>query len=69
MALSSAHTKHFLEDLHENIAVMRHPDHLGGEMTLFWSHQWAAADLFPSGHYSESKLTLNLDISARKWLL
>ncbi|GAA5853479.1 hypothetical protein JCM8547_002472 [Rhodosporidiobolus lusitaniae] len=31
MTMSSAHTKHHLEDLHENIAVMRHPDHLGGE--------------------------------------
>ncbi|GAA6062083.1 hypothetical protein JCM10212_006506 [Sporobolomyces blumeae] len=38
MALSSAHTKHFLEDLHENISVMRHPDHIGGEVTLYWSH-------------------------------
>lgn len=28
MSMSSAHTKHFLEDLHENIAVMRHPDHV-----------------------------------------
>ncbi|BGP36940.1 hypothetical protein JCM10449v2_000843 [Rhodotorula kratochvilovae] len=40
MTMSSAHTKHFLEDLHENIAVIRHPDHLGGEVTMFWSpHQ------------------------------
>ncbi|GAA6056278.1 hypothetical protein JCM3770_007291, partial [Rhodotorula araucariae] len=38
MTMSSAHTKHFLEDLHENISVMRHPDHLGGEVTMFWSH-------------------------------
>ncbi|GAA5871838.1 hypothetical protein JCM3774_000315 [Rhodotorula dairenensis] len=38
MSMSSAHTKHFLEDLHENIAVVRHPDHLGGEVTLYWSH-------------------------------
>lgn len=28
MSMSSAHTKHFLENLHENIAVMRHPDHV-----------------------------------------
>lgn len=27
MTMSSHHSKHFLEDLHENIAVMRHPDH------------------------------------------
>ncbi|KAM0793016.1 hypothetical protein ACM66B_000508 [Microbotryomycetes sp. NB124-2] len=38
MSTSSHHTKHFLEDLHENISVMRHPDHLGGEVTLSWSH-------------------------------
>ncbi|KAL8286802.1 hypothetical protein RQP46_004330 [Phenoliferia psychrophenolica] len=38
MTMSSAHTKHHLEDMHENIAVMRHPDHLGGEVTLYWSH-------------------------------
>lgn len=38
MTMSSSHTKHHLEDLHENIAVMRHPDHLGGEVTLYWSH-------------------------------
>lgn len=30
MALSSKHTKHALEDLHDNIACMRHPDHSGG---------------------------------------
>lgn len=29
--MSSAHTKHFLEDLHERIRVVRHPDHIGGE--------------------------------------
>ena len=34
MALSSKHTKHALEDLHENIAVMRHPDHSGGECSI-----------------------------------
>lgn len=28
LTLSSAHTKHELESLHENIAVMRHPDHI-----------------------------------------
>ncbi|GAA5985829.1 hypothetical protein JCM5350_006905 [Sporobolomyces pararoseus] len=38
MTMSSAHTKHYLEDLHENISVMRHPDHAGGELTMFWSH-------------------------------
>ncbi|KDN41694.1 phospholipase D/nuclease [Tilletiaria anomala UBC 951] len=38
MTMSSAHTKHHLEALHKNIQVARHPDHLGGEVTLFWSH-------------------------------
>lgn len=38
MTMSSSHTKHHLEDMHENIAVMRHPDHMGGEITLMWSH-------------------------------
>ncbi|KAH8927543.1 phospholipase D/nuclease [Atractiella rhizophila] len=38
MTMSSAHTKHFLEDAHRNIAVMRHPDHIGGDVTLYWSH-------------------------------
>lgn len=28
LTLSSSHTKHALEDLHPNIAVFRHPDHL-----------------------------------------
>ncbi|GAA5969449.1 hypothetical protein JCM21900_006502 [Sporobolomyces salmonicolor] len=35
MSMSSSHTKHALEDLHPNIAVMRHPDHMGGEVTLY----------------------------------
>ncbi|CDZ98423.1 Phospholipase D1 [Phaffia rhodozyma] len=38
MSMSSSHTKHALEELHENIKVMRHPDHLNGEIVLFWSH-------------------------------
>ncbi|KAG0174673.1 hypothetical protein DFQ28_005271 [Apophysomyces sp. BC1034] len=37
LTLDSAHTKHTLQGLHENIVVQRHPDHaIGG--TLFWSH-------------------------------
>jgi len=28
LTLSSSHTKHHLEDLHQNIGVFRHPDHL-----------------------------------------
>lgn len=27
MTMSSAHTKHHLEDMHENISCIRHPDH------------------------------------------
>ncbi|KAK0542728.1 hypothetical protein OC846_006498, partial [Tilletia horrida] len=38
MTMSSSHTKHHLEGLHDNIQVMRSPDHLGGEVTLYWSH-------------------------------
>ncbi|PWN46154.1 phospholipase D/nuclease [Ceraceosorus guamensis] len=39
MTMSSAHTKHALEDLHPNIRVFRHPDHMPhGEITLFYSH-------------------------------
>lgn len=38
MTMSSAHTKHHLEAMHPNIQVLRHPDHLGGEQTYFWSH-------------------------------
>lgn len=38
LSLSSEHTKHELEALHENIMVMRHPDHSGGDITLAWAH-------------------------------
>ncbi|KIY68459.1 phospholipase D/nuclease [Cylindrobasidium torrendii FP15055 ss-10] len=39
MTMSSAHTKHALEDLHPNIVCLRHPDHIGAKDTaLFWSH-------------------------------
>ncbi|KAL4787967.1 hypothetical protein BJX76DRAFT_250369 [Aspergillus varians] len=34
LTLSSHHTKHFLEDLHPNIAVFRHPDHLPDQQGL-----------------------------------
>ncbi|KAK2834911.1 hypothetical protein FQN49_006794 [Arthroderma sp. PD_2] len=34
LSLSSSHTKHHLEDLHENIAVFRHPDHLPDKQTV-----------------------------------
>lgn len=34
MTVSSAHTKHTLEDLHPNIAVFRHPDHLPDAQTF-----------------------------------
>ncbi|KAI9493053.1 hypothetical protein BDB00DRAFT_825220 [Zychaea mexicana] len=37
MTLDSRHTKDWLQNLHENIVVQRHPDHaIGG--TFFWSH-------------------------------
>jgi hypothetical protein len=39
MNMSSKHTKSYLEACHENIAVMRHPDHIGSaDNTQFWSH-------------------------------
>ncbi|KAI9845493.1 MAG: hypothetical protein M1837_004832 [Sclerophora amabilis] len=34
VAVSSSHTKHALEDLHQNISVFRHPDHLPDAQTL-----------------------------------
>ncbi|KKK18333.1 hypothetical protein P175DRAFT_0505037 [Aspergillus ochraceoroseus IBT 24754] len=34
LTLSSAHTKHHLEALHQNIAVFRHPDHLPDRQEL-----------------------------------
>ncbi|CCA77742.1 related to phospholipase D [Serendipita indica DSM 11827] len=39
LALSSRHTKHHLHDTHPNIAVIRHPDHIGTvDSTRIWSH-------------------------------
>lgn len=39
MSMSSKHTKSYLEKLHPNIAVMRHPDHVGSKDSIqFWSH-------------------------------
>ncbi|KAF8523531.1 phospholipase D [Hysterangium stoloniferum] len=39
MSMSSHHTKSALEALHKNIAVMRHPDHIGSRDDVeFWSH-------------------------------
>ncbi|PVG01208.1 phospholipase D/nuclease [Serendipita vermifera] len=39
MSMSSKHTKDALESLHPNIAVMRHPDHIGSKDSVqFWSH-------------------------------
>ncbi|KAI0310875.1 phospholipase D/nuclease, partial [Amylostereum chailletii] len=39
MSMSSSHTKKALEALHPNIAVMRHPDHIGSKDNVeFWSH-------------------------------
>ena len=34
LTVSSSHTKHALENLHPNIAVFRHPDHLPDVQTL-----------------------------------
>ncbi|PVG02411.1 phospholipase D/nuclease [Serendipita vermifera] len=39
MNMSSRHTKNHFHELHENIAVIRHPDHIGTiDSTRFWSH-------------------------------
>ena len=43
-AVSSAHTKHRLEDLHPNIAVFRHPDHIPDDHELAQSFQNLALD-------------------------
>ena len=34
LSLNSAYTKHYLESLHPNIAVFRHPDHTPDTQTL-----------------------------------
>ncbi|KAI8604037.1 hypothetical protein EDD21DRAFT_333733 [Dissophora ornata] len=38
LTLDSAHTKIWLQDLHPNIQVQRHPDHLTVNATQFWAH-------------------------------
>ncbi|KIY71099.1 phospholipase D/nuclease [Cylindrobasidium torrendii FP15055 ss-10] len=39
MTMSSWHTKHTLDDLHENITCLRHPDHIGSKDSVqYWSH-------------------------------
>ncbi|KAG0206299.1 hypothetical protein BGX28_002245 [Mortierella sp. GBA30] len=38
LTLDSAHTKTWLQDLHPNIQVQRHPDHLSIKGTQFWAH-------------------------------
>ncbi|KAG0059790.1 hypothetical protein BGZ89_000117 [Linnemannia elongata] len=38
LTLDSAHTKIWLQDLHPNIQVQRHPDHISVTATQFWAH-------------------------------
>ncbi|KDN33847.1 hypothetical protein RSAG8_13066, partial [Rhizoctonia solani AG-8 WAC10335] len=39
MSLSSRHTKNALNELHENVMCLRHPDHIGSDSAVqFWSH-------------------------------
>ncbi|KEP49732.1 phospholipase D/nuclease [Rhizoctonia solani 123E] len=39
MTLSSRHTKNALNELHENVMCLRHPDHIGSDSAVqFWSH-------------------------------
>lgn len=44
ITVSSSHTKHHLEDLHPNIAVVRHPDHLPDQKTVAASLKAKFAD-------------------------
>ena len=45
ITVSSSHTKHHLEDMHPNIAVFRHPDHLPDKQTLVSSITSSLANL------------------------
>ncbi|KAF9438762.1 hypothetical protein BGZ76_005068 [Entomortierella beljakovae] len=38
LTLDSAHTKIWLQELHPNIQVQRHPDHISVTATQFWAH-------------------------------
>ncbi|PAV76032.1 hypothetical protein WR25_02848 [Diploscapter pachys] len=38
LGLNSMHTKRYLQGLHENIKVMRHPDHIAANGVFFWAH-------------------------------
>ncbi|KAI8356505.1 hypothetical protein B0O80DRAFT_447589 [Mortierella sp. GBAus27b] len=38
LTLDSAHTKTWLQNLHANIQVQRHPDHISVSATQFWAH-------------------------------
>ncbi|PAV60056.1 hypothetical protein WR25_19542 [Diploscapter pachys] len=38
LGLNSMYTKRYLQGLHENIKVMRHPDHIAANGVLFWAH-------------------------------
>lgn len=39
LTINSAHTKLWLQNLHKNIIVVRHPDHRSiDNNVLFWSH-------------------------------
>ncbi|KAI1315945.1 hypothetical protein EDD11_000195 [Mortierella claussenii] len=38
LTLDSAHTKTWLQDMHPNIQVQRHPDHISVTATQFWAH-------------------------------
>ncbi|KAG0058912.1 hypothetical protein BGZ90_004703 [Linnemannia elongata] len=38
LTMDSAHTKTWLQELHPNIQVQRHPDHISVTATQFWAH-------------------------------
>jgi len=52
LTLSSSHTKHHLEDLHQNIGVFRHPDHLPDAAVL----QGSFINSFKNMSFSPAKL-------------
>lgn len=53
LTLSSSHTKHALEDLHPNISVFRHPDHLPDAQV------WESSILSSLRHLSLNAATLS----------
>ncbi|CAG7850914.1 Phospholipase D1 Short=PLD 1; AltName: Full=Choline phosphatase 1; AltName: Full=Meiosis-specific sporulation-specific protein 14; AltName: Full=Phosphatidylcholine-hydrolyzing phospholipase D1 [Serendipita indica DSM 11827] len=65
MSMSSNHTKKALEALHPNIAVMRHPDHIGSKDSIqFWSHHEKVTVVIVDYHYASIG---GLDLCFGRW--